>query len=142
MLAIHNSPVHGTAIAVDGRGFLFIGSSGSGKSGLALQMMALGAELVSDDQVLLVQMGSDLEMSAPDTLKSKIEARQLGIIETPSVSSTMLSWVVDLDQDAQTRLPQLQYCEVLGVRFGLINGRNVPNLASTLMILGRGGRLT
>ncbi|WGI21442.1 serine kinase [Amylibacter sp. IMCC11727] len=142
MLAINNSPVHGTAIAVHGRGFLFVGGSGSGKSGLALQMMALGADLIADDQVLLVQSGSHVEISAPEPLKSKVEARFLGIIETTSVRSAPLVWVVDLAQDAPTRLPQLQYCEVLGVRFGLINGRNVPNLASTLTILGRGGRLT
>lgn len=137
MLAIENSPVHGTAIAVGGRGFLILGPSGSGKSGLGLQMMALGAKLVSDDQVVLQRVGDVVEMSVPEALRGKIEARFVGILKVPFIPSTTLFHVVDLSADAQARLPQLQHCDVLGVRIDLINGRNVPNLASILMTLGR-----
>ena len=106
MLTLENNPVHGSAIAVGGRGFLIRGASGSGKSGLVLQMMALGADLISDDQVIMERSAGTIIMSAPQTLVGKIEAR-------------------------------LQYCKVLGLQIDLINGRNVPNLASILMIFGR-----
>ena len=138
MMALENSPVHGTAIAVGGRGFLFVGASGCGKSGLALQMMALGAKLISDDQVLLERVGADVKMTAPDTLLNLIEARFIGVLRTNASGPAVLYHVVDLDHEPEARMPHLQHSEVLGVRIDLINGRNVPNLASSLMILGRG----
>ena len=140
MKVIEHSPVHGTAVAVGGRGFLILGGSGSGKSGLALQMMALGADLVSDDQVRLERINDSVELSAPETLVDMIEARFVGILKVSSVSKAALHHVIDLDAEPKARLPQLQVCDVLGVRIDLINGRNVPNLASILMILGRSER--
>ena len=137
MLTLENNPVHGSAIAVGGRGFLIRGASGSGKSGLVLQMMALGADLISDDQVIMERSAGTIIMSAPQTLVGKIEARFVGILNVPSRQNVVLNHVIDLDVDSQAQLPQLQYCEVLGLRIDLINGRNVPNLASILMIFGR-----
>ena len=43
--------IHASAVALDGRALLIVGPSGSGKSALALRMMAHGATLVSDDLV-------------------------------------------------------------------------------------------
>lgn len=140
MLAIEKSPVHGTAVAVGGRGFLFLGPSGSGKSGLGLQMIALGAMLVSDDQIVLTRDGARVILTAPTTLEGLIEARGVGILTAPQAGPTPLYHVVDLSKDSSARLPQLHSCDVLGARIDLINGRNVPNLASLLMILGRGER--
>ncbi|MAD94704.1 MAG: serine kinase [Rhodobacteraceae bacterium] len=137
MLTLENNPVYGSAIAVGGRGFLIRGASGSGKSGLVLQMMALGADLISDDQVIMERSAGTITMSAPQTLAGKIEARFVGILNVPSRQNVVLNHVIDLDVDSQAQLPQLQYCEVLGLRIDLINGRNVPNLASILMIFGR-----
>ena len=37
--------VHATTVAVEGAGLMIRGPSGSGKSGLALGMLALGADL-------------------------------------------------------------------------------------------------
>lgn len=137
MLTLENNPVYGSAIAVGGRGFLIRGASGSGKSGLVLQMMALGADLISDDQVIMERSARTIIMSAPQTLVGKIEARFVGILSVPTRKNVVLNHVVDLDVDSQAQLPQLQHCEVLGLRIDLLNGRNVPNLASILMIFGR-----
>ena len=137
MLTLENNPVHGSAIAVGGRGFLIRGASGSGKSGLVLQMMELGADLISDDQVIMERSAGTIIMSAPQTLVGKIEARFVGILNVPSRQNVVLNHVIDLDVDSQAQLPQLQYCKVLGLQIDLINGRNVPNLASILMIFGR-----
>ena len=137
MLTLKNNPVYGSAIAVGGRGFLIRGASGSGKSGLVLQMMALGADLISDDQVIMERSAGTIIMSAPQTLLGKIEARFVGILNVPTRKNVVLNHVVDLDVDSQAQLPQLQHCEVLGLRIDLLNGRNVPNLASILMIFGR-----
>ena len=40
------STIHATTVAIDGRGVMIRGGSGQGKSALALQMIAMGAELV------------------------------------------------------------------------------------------------
>ena len=137
MLTLENNPVYGSAIAVGERGFLIRGASGSGKSGLILQMMALGADLISDDQVIMERSAGTIIMSAPETLVGKIEARFVGILNVPTRKNVVLNHVVDLDVDSQARLPKLQHCEVLGLRIDLLSGRNVPNLASILMIFGR-----
>ena len=41
--------VHATAIALNGRGILLAGKSGSGKSDLAIRLIDRGAKLVCDD---------------------------------------------------------------------------------------------
>ena len=38
--------LHATAVAVDGSGLLILGPSGSGKSSLAIEILALGADLI------------------------------------------------------------------------------------------------
>jgi HPr kinase/phosphorylase len=103
-------------------------------------MMALGATLISDDQVILESTEDRVLMRSPDSLLGKIEARNLGILKVQPELYVNLAHVVDLDTEATERLPESRDCEVLGLRIDLINGRNVPNLASSLTILGRGER--
>ena len=50
--------VHASAVSLGGRGVLILGRSGAGKSGLALRLIALGAQLVSDDRVVLEPHGA------------------------------------------------------------------------------------
>ena len=44
------STQHATCVDIKGSGVLIVGDSGSGKSGLAIGLIALGASLVADDQ--------------------------------------------------------------------------------------------
>ena len=57
--------LHASCVAVKGRALLITGPSGTGKSALALQMMALGADLVADDQTLLQPRAGKLIATAP-----------------------------------------------------------------------------
>ena len=50
--------LNATAVAVDGQGLLLLGAPGTGKSTLAIAMMALGAVLISDDGVWLQSGGT------------------------------------------------------------------------------------
>ncbi len=133
--------VHGSCVALDGTGFLFVGASGSGKSGLALQMMSLGATLVSDDQVLLTRDGDHLVAHAPEAIRGKIEARFLGLLNVDHAPSCRLQYVVDLDQSPEGRLPKSRKFKVLDANLPLIAGKSVPNLAQTLSLLARGAVL-
>jgi hypothetical protein len=46
-------PLHASAVAVDGRALLLLGTSGAGKSSVALQLTARGATFVADDVTAL-----------------------------------------------------------------------------------------
>ena len=133
--------VHGTAVAVDGRAALIIGETGSGKSGLAFEMLAFGAELVSDDQVLVSATEGGLTVSPPPTIAGLIEARSIGIVRMPYVPSAELVLLVDLDQLGTERLPPLRERLLLGRSVPVIFGQRVQGLAAILMVLLRQGRL-
>jgi len=69
--------IHATTVAWQGRGALIIGNSGSGKSALALHMMALGCDLIADDQTLLERSMNQITARCPTVIQGQIEARGL-----------------------------------------------------------------
>ncbi|MFN3869796.1 MAG: HPr kinase/phosphorylase, partial [Hyphomicrobiaceae bacterium] len=80
--------VHATAVARHGAAVLLMGPSGSGKSDLALRLLAQTAspslptgdfELVSDDHVLLHRDHDLVIASAPPSIAGKLEVRGIGI---------------------------------------------------------------
>ena len=75
--------VHGSCVALTGKGLLITGRSGSGKSALCLQMVALGAELVADDRVQLRREEGQILARAPAAIAGLIEARGIGISTNP-----------------------------------------------------------
>ena len=44
-------PLHGSAIAIDGKAYAFVGDSGAGKSTLASAFLSKGYKLLSDDVI-------------------------------------------------------------------------------------------
>ena|SRR5919197_331819 len=114
--------VHGTCVAVDGRGVLLRGPPGAGKSDLALRLIDGGALLVADDQTRIAADGDRLVASAPPTIAGRIEVRGLGIVEAPGVASAPLGLVIDLVAAGEVeRLPPPRTCTLLG--------RSLPCLA-------------
>lgn len=126
--------VHGSCVAFGERAVLIIGQSGSGKSGLALQMIALGAVLVADDGVRLQRAGDLVLARPPENLQGQIEARGIGILSTVFRHDVPVVLVVDLDKVAGARMPDAQKYTLLGLHLPLISGKDVPNLASALMV--------
>ena len=62
--------IHASAVAVDGKGIVFTGDSGKGKSTAAFAMLANGYPVVSDDRVLLHQkQGAYYGVSLSDVIK-------------------------------------------------------------------------
>lgn len=108
--------VHGTCVAVGGRGVLLRGRSGAGKSDLALRMIADGARLVADDQVVVRVAARRLIASAPDALRGLLEVRGIGIVPMKTISRAPLSLVVDLvAADAVPRLPDPSSVRIAGI---------------------------
>ena len=79
--------IHGSCVAVAGRGLLILGPSGAGKSALALQIMALGGQLVADDRVELTRQGDEVIARCPVALRGLIEAHAA---ETGSVHAARI----------------------------------------------------
>jgi len=81
-MSAHNH--HGTLVVVGEKGVLITGPSGSGKSMLALKLLASGKEaglfarLVSDDQVLLSACSGRVIGTAPTPIAGLIEVRGVG----------------------------------------------------------------
>ena len=121
------STVHGTAIRLDGKGVLIQGASGSGKSRLALALLADAGcwplermddtrpsiepvnrptALIGDDQLALEKKESRLLARAPDSLAGLIEMRGIGLLTMPWCEAAPLDLVVELlPIDAIKRLP-------------------------------------
>ena len=86
--------VHATTVAIGGRAVLIEGSSGAGKSDLALRLIDRGALLVADDRTALVASEGALLASPPPTIAGLIEVRGLGIVTLPYVTDVPLVLVV------------------------------------------------
>ena len=130
--------MHGSGVALGSAGLMITGQAGAGKSSLALELMALGASLVADDQVVLTRKPEGLLMSAPTALKGRIEARGIGILKC-NAAPAWLRVVVDLDHVETGRLPGPLEIEVFGERVRLIRRVEAPAFASMLYVLLKGG---
>ena len=63
-----------------GLGVLITGDSGIGKSECALDLIARGHRLISDDTIILKRIGDCLEGSSPELTYEHLEIRGLDII--------------------------------------------------------------
>lgn len=73
--------IHASVVAWENRGILLHGASGSGKSEVALRLIAeYGAKLIGDDYVFLQDESGVLLATPEPRLTGLIEARGLGIL--------------------------------------------------------------
>ncbi len=124
--------VHGTVIAGPQRAVLIVGAAGSGKSALALDLMARGARLVADDRVRIEPRDGQLIASAPDTLRGLVELRGIGIGRVIPRPYAALSLVVDLDATPDGRQPDPLTWHHRGITLRRIAGRSVLQLCSVI----------
>lgn len=134
-----DKPVHATCVALSGRGALILGSSGAGKSALGLNLMALGAQLVSDDRVILT-VHEGVIASAPQAISGLIEARGVGILRAEPIADAAIVVVIDLDVLEVDRLPPLRYISILGHDIPLQHRIDGVHFASAIIQYLRGGR--
>ena len=112
--------VHASCVAVGGRAVLITGPSGAGKSALALQLIALGADLVSDDQTALQAVGAQLIARPPAMIAGLIEARGLGLLHLPHLDQAEVALVADLAVTETERLPPQRQITLLGLPLSLV----------------------
>jgi len=125
--------IHGTAVAVDGRGLLIIGASGAGKSSLALQLMSMGARLVADDRVMVRAANGQLLLGPHENLAGKIEARGIGILNADHLSEVAARLVVDLDTPETARIPPPRQKTILDVSLHCVQKQSSPAFPAAIM---------
>lgn len=140
ILEIELGHVHGSCVDFGGKSILAIGPSGCGKSSLALNLIALGGTLVSDDQVILSDDKIGVSVSVPNAIAGKIEARGVGIVKCPNVATSRLNLVVDLSVAPKDRLPAGQTVKIGSHDVGVIAGKGVTNLPIAAKLLNLFGR--
>jgi HPr kinase/phosphorylase len=119
---------------------LIIGASGSGKSGLGLQLIALGADLVADDRVKLTQTKAAILADAPMSIKGLIEARGIGVLNAPSVGPVPVHLLVDLDTEETKRLPELRMRRLGTHDLPLVHNSANPHFPAALLLYVAHGR--
>lgn len=134
------SPIHATCVAVDGRGILIRGPSGCGKSAMALQLIAFGAELVSDDRTILTRVDKGLVAKAPETIAGLVEARGIGILNAAVLPEANICVVVDLSKLETERLPVERKVTILGIELPLLHGVEGLHFVPGVLQFVRGGR--
>ena len=97
-------PLHGSAVAFDGRAILIGGASGAGKSTLAQALVDCGGQLVSDDlSVLLPNMAGDVPLLVPGRPAIRLTERIGDDKEKPK----RLAWPPRVDPDRPVPLAML-----------------------------------
>lgn len=86
-------------------GILLVGPSGSGKSDLALRLIAAGAELVADDRTDLFVKKGVLWARPPARIAGLLEVRGVGILAIPHAKQAPVTLVARLGR-AEPRLPK------------------------------------
>lgn len=131
--------IHANCVDIDGSGILIQGKSGSGKSTLTLQLIALGAHLVSDDQTELRVVNQHLVATAPTAISGLIEARGVGILSVPSIPSTKIKFLLDLESLTTERLPLHRSKSILGLNIAVIQKSETPAFAEAVFLAAKFG---
>jgi HPr kinase/phosphorylase len=99
------SVIHASAVLLQEGAVLLLGPSGSGKSDLALRLIALGAKLIADDQTRLFRDDGTLFAAAPDAISGLLEMRGAGIIRIDAAPPSPVLLAVELRREVP-RLPE------------------------------------
>ncbi len=116
--------VHATLVDIEGHGVLLRGKSSSGKSDLALRLIAnKKAVLVADDIVVLSVKNNILTGSCHCNIKGLLEVRGIGIIKYPFIEQTSVELIVHLTDNLEQveRMPKKQYENILGLEIPQID---------------------
>lgn len=133
-----DSVVHGSAVRIGDAGVLVVGPSGSGKSSLCVELLALGAGLIADDRTRVYERDGAPWAEAPPTLPSAIEARGVGLIKLRLVPPAPVRLVVDMGPIETERLPPARNTSLCGHNVTLLHRSNTTHFASAVLLFVAG----
>ncbi|RLP23729.1 HPr kinase/phosphorylase [Mesorhizobium sp. YM1C-6-2] len=119
--------IHASAVVLGDRGIVIVGSSGMGKTQLALTLISHArsfgwfARLVADDQVLLSVHGGRVICAAPATIAGLVEVRGVGPQPTACEMKVPADLVVRLvERHVAERFPETATEPLLGCEVPLL----------------------
>ncbi len=144
--------IHGSFVDVYGVGMLFVGSSGIGKSEVALDLVERGHRLVADDVVVFTKKGEGILMgSGTDLARHFMELRGIGIVNVQQIFGIRsirfqkrLEIVIELELwdekadytrtglDHQTI--KIQDVEIPYLKLPIIPGKNITVIAEVIAL--------
>ncbi|MCY4304789.1 MAG: HPr kinase/phosphatase C-terminal domain-containing protein [Aestuariivita sp.] len=124
---------HASCVAAYNRAALIVGPSNSGKSSLALELIARGAVLVSDDRTVLSCESSSLIAKAPLEICGIIEARGVGLLRAENFGAAQVSLIVNLGRVEDERLPPIHYQTILGISLPVLFDVKVPYFPAAIL---------
>lgn len=133
--------LHASCVALNGRGVLIRGRSGSGKSALALELMALGAVLVADDRTDITAGPDGPVATCPQAIRGMIEARGVGLLQAETETDAPVTLVVDMDTEETHRLPPHRVTDLAGAVVPLVHKSASIGFAAALRQYLIGGRI-
>lgn len=113
--------IHAGAVLIGNRAVLIRGRSGTGKSRLALDLLADAARrgdfaaLIGDDRVGVTARSGRLVVTAPPVIAGRIEVRGLGIAALGHEPAGVVGLVVDLVEAVPERLPEAATTVIAGI---------------------------
>lgn len=132
--------LHASCVTLGSAGVLIYGASGTGKSGLALQLMAFGAELVADDRVKISRKEGQIVAQCPKSIRGRIEARGVGILVAETAAAATIHLVVDMDTIEDERLPEHHLITLIGVDIPLIRKSDAGHFPAAVLQYLKGAR--
>ncbi|MBV7407930.1 HPr kinase/phosphorylase [Maritimibacter sp. DP1N21-5] len=133
--------LHASSVAVEGRGLLIRGGSGTGKSSLALDLVTRGAQLISDD-ITRIDPGPDgwPILTGTGRMEGVIEARGVGLLRVPHANRAPLALVIEMDVPETDRLPPERSAEVAGCQVPCLHRVDNASFPAAIWALMTGGR--
>lgn len=107
--------LYATSISIEDNGIMIIGSSGSGKSDLALRLIDSGGTLISDDRTVCERKDNKIFLFTLKEIKGLIEVRGVGIIKVPYVENVQLKLLVSLTEEKLDRLPRIKNKKIFNI---------------------------
>ncbi|MEM1362576.1 MAG: serine kinase [Pseudomonadota bacterium] len=130
--------MHASSVRIADHAVLVTGPSGSGKSSLCLELMALGATLIADDRTRLCEWDEKLWASAPKSLPQAIEARGVGLLRVRLAPAAPIGLVVDMGRNEEDRLPPERNILLQGHNVPLLRRSNTTHFAAAILLQMRG----
>ena len=132
--------VHATGVFINGQGVLIVGSSGVGKSALALELIEQGGFLIADDMTFLTAQNEKLYATADEKWQGCIEARGLGIVQNmPFKNPAEINYAIELVDEKTQRMPEKieekTYCGVRVPSFKIY--KDEKKLSTLVKIAGK-----
>ena len=130
--------LHGSAVAIGEHALFITGAAGSGKTTLAMEMIAHGADLVADDRVgIAPDDNGRLWLSASPNIAGLVEVRGFGLIRLATRPRAVLKLIADLDHSETERLPSRRKRILSSIACPVILCKGRSGLAAALTCLLR-----